>query len=966
MKHLHERLSKQSAWYKRWHSEQGHEALHWAILALFYIATLALIVSGTMEVREIGAANALSALDTQESAHDLTNAILQEVKGKPLATLNEQSAQHTRLLNAVTRREAAMKRDLANDPQQFLLNSLPADVYAKFPPDVQAHLEKRVEVTGVIRGKHIETLTGTSQQEFFLFADTAPKGEAPLKISVAVGGEKLPVGKKVKVTGVAIGSTMALADSGTNSVQVSGDSVQSAAATEHRVLAILINFAGNTAPPVTPAQVEGKLFTDPNSVSNFYTEQSYDTIHFYGDVTNWLTITNSPSTCNDQVWATAARAAATSAGYDLSQYQHVIYFYKASSCDYTGWSWMPGSEVWINGYNDVRLFSHELGHNLGVNHATTLSCTDSRKNSVAIGSTCTSNEYGDQHDVMGSWIGLWNEVQQAFHFNAAHKYQADFLPSSSIETVTTGGTYTIKNLESSLGGTQALRVAKSDTNEYYYIDYRQKIGFDAGLPDGITGGAHITIYSGEGPLNNLYNKTKEIDTTPGSFSVDVPDDFKDASLSDGKVFTDSTSMVKITQVSHSADSVTVSVEFTGTPLCVKSNPTITSDYTSKSGLAGQKVSYVMTVRNNNSGSCGTTVYHLATTAVPPGFTSAFAPSDVSIAAGTTGSVTLDITSPSTATDGTYPVNLSAIDVTNSTFKAISAVSYVVSSAPAAPTNLTAVIMSSPIAVKLTWKDNSNNEGYFGVLRSSDPSVTPTVFYVPANTVTYTDTGIIPGTTYSYWVGAVNQVAWSASSNTVVVNAEADTIAPSLPMGLSAVPASASAINLSWAAAMDNAGGSGIKGYKIYRNGSLLKQTTGTAVTASDTGLAASTLYTYEVSAVDYASNESGKSASATATTPAAPIADVTKPTASITAPVNGATVSRRTQITLTADASDNVGVTKVAFYLGSTVLCTDLTSPYTCVWKVPSAPNKTYTLQAQAYDAAGNIGASNKVTVSAK
>jgi chitinase len=68
-------------------------------------------------------------------------------------------------------------------------------------------------------------------------------------------------------------------------------------------------------------------------------------------------------------------------------------------------------------------------------------------------------------------------------------------------------------------------------------------------------------------------------------------------------------------------------------------------------------------------------------------------------------------------------------------------------------------------------------------------------------------------------------------------------------------------------------------------------------------------------------------------------------------------------VTLGATATDNVGVVKVEFYVNGSLLCSDLSSPYTCVWHIPAASNKSYVLQTKAYDAAGNVGLSSRITV---
>jgi hypothetical protein len=90
--------------------------------------------------------------------------------------------------------------------------------------------------------------------------------------------------------------------------------------------------------------------------------------------------------------------------------------------------------------------------------------------------------------------------------------------------------------------------------------------------------------------------------------------------------------------------------------------------------------------------------------------------------------------------------------------------------------------------------------------------------------------------------------------------------------------------------------------------------------------------------------------------------DTTDPTVSVTSPSNGATVSGT--VTISATASDNVGVTKVEFYYDSTnLISTDTTSPYSIPWNTTAVSNGTHTLLAKAYDAAGNVGTSSSVSV---
>ena len=86
--------------------------------------------------------------------------------------------------------------------------------------------------------------------------------------------------------------------------------------------------------------------------------------------------------------------------------------------------------------------------------------------------------------------------------------------------------------------------------------------------------------------------------------------------------------------------------------------------------------------------------------------------------------------------------------------------------------------------------------------------------------------------------------------------------------------------------------------------------------------------------------------------------DTTPPTVTINNPANGSTVVRKATVTITATANDNVGVTQVEFLVNGSLRCTDTAAPYNCSWKVPAAPNKTYQIQARAFDQAGNSGTS--------
>jgi subtilisin family serine protease len=89
--------------------------------------------------------------------------------------------------------------------------------------------------------------------------------------------------------------------------------------------------------------------------------------------------------------------------------------------------------------------------------------------------------------------------------------------------------------------------------------------------------------------------------------------------------------------------------------------------------------------------------------------------------------------------------------------------------------------------------------------------------------------------------------------------------------------------------------------------------------------------------------------------------DTTSPTASITSPIASSTVSGLVPINVSA--TDNIGVTRVDLLVNGALYATDTTAPYAFSWDTSALPDGSNTLQATAYDAAGNQGNSSKITV---
>jgi hypothetical protein len=92
-------------------------------------------------------------------------------------------------------------------------------------------------------------------------------------------------------------------------------------------------------------------------------------------------------------------------------------------------------------------------------------------------------------------------------------------------------------------------------------------------------------------------------------------------------------------------------------------------------------------------------------------------------------------------------------------------------------------------------------------------------------------------------------------------------------------------------------------------------------------------------------------------------ADTTPPTVSISSPASGVTVLG-SAVTISANASDNVGVAGVQFKLdGANLGAEDTSAPYSVTWNTTTTANSSHTLSAVARDAAGNRTTAATVSV---
>jgi hypothetical protein len=350
----------------------------------------------------------------------------------------------------------------------------------------------------------------------------------------------LSSGVRVRVRGVRVNTALAL-DSGA-SVQAAAAAIAPNTFGQQNTLVILVNFRNNAAQPYDTTAAANVF----NTTSNFFLENSYQQTYLSTTIKGWYTIdmdapyvvTNTDGTktyhCDYSSISSKADAAATANGVTLANYKRKVYaFPQAGGCTWWGLGSVGGnpSRAWINGSLQLRVAAHELGHNLGLWHSHSLDC-----GAAVIGGTCTSSDYGDVLDVMGS---------SSYHFNAFQKERLGWLnygASPPITSAITNGSYPIYPIETLGNNPKAVKILKSTNastgkSAYYYAECRQPIGFDAGLSSNANVLNGLVIHTGDEASGN---SSYLLDMTPGTTS------WNDPALVTGLSFTDPASGVTLT------------------------------------------------------------------------------------------------------------------------------------------------------------------------------------------------------------------------------------------------------------------------------------------------------------------------------------------------------------------------------------------------------------------------------------
>ena len=218
----------------------------------------------------------------------------------------------------------------------------------------------------------------------------------------------------------------------------------------------------------------------------------------------------------------------------------------------------------------------------------------------------------------------------------------------------------------------------------------------------------------------------------------------------------------------------------------------------------------------------------------------------------------------------------------------------------------------------------------------------------ANATTATIDGLDPGSSYYFAVTAYNTSgAESVYSNIIEIP---ESVPPVVAITAPSNNASVNGAVTISATASDNVG---VASVQFYLNGALQATVQAAPYLFTwDTSSLSSGAYIISAKAFDAAGNE-GQSGNVTVNV----AGDTAPPTVSLTAPGSGVSLSG--SVSVTASASDNVGVTRIEVCDNGVLAFASNQSPASYSWNTFLATNGSHTLTAKAYDAAGNVGNSS-------
>jgi len=251
-------------------------------------------------------------------------------------------------------------------------------------------------------------------------------------------------------------------------------------------------FYWGARPPAYPSTAQ--LQRDLGRTSDYFAHVSRGREHVHVTLTRWVRVRVSGDVmCNTQRRSVAAaNAALRRAGYHPARFNRLMIFSEQCNAAASA-AELPGRVSWIRFRSPgMATLVHELGHNLGLEHAYGVICRhDGRR--VALGAGCLPVEYGDSWDAMGHSTG---------YFSVPVLARLDW--AGTIRTVRRSGTFRLADVERARTANQALRIRAGATT--YWVEYQSEHSPQVGrtIP-----GVMIRRQVGRGPV-------EMIDASPGN------------------------------------------------------------------------------------------------------------------------------------------------------------------------------------------------------------------------------------------------------------------------------------------------------------------------------------------------------------------------------------------------------------------------------------------------------------------
>ncbi|HWL37240.1 MAG TPA: Ig-like domain-containing protein [Frankiaceae bacterium] len=734
-------------------------------------------------------------------------------------------------------------------------------------------------------------------------------------------GTHLHGGTPIRVRGRLTGADMAVQE-----VETLGEASVPETTGTTSVLVILAHWSSPDS--VTQAQAQSQIFGDDDG---WFEEASYGQLGLSGTTTPWVKIaapTGGMCYSKHMEIMNNAKAKALTIGYDAANYERTIVYFPMCGGDASGaagWAYQPGTEVWLNGYMDRRVSIHEMGHNYGLAHAHTYTCTvSSVRVTLAPASSCYHTEYGDEYDSMGG-------SNYAAHFSAPAKNDLAWLTGRKRTLTSAETTFTLPPFETAGAQPLAAVAGVAGTARSYWVEYRQAIGYDNALPSGATGGVLVHM------------KDSGISAGGGPFLLDVSpqNTYSDAVIPPGGAWT-SPEGVRISVGAVSATGAVVTVKGGADPPVV---PSVPLNVSALGGDGSVKVSWDPPTSNG-----GATIQDYVVTRQPGGTTQTVEGTTLTAGSLTNGvEYTFAVAARNAA--GTGPASTPVPAIPNAQLPSVSV------TAPANGATIGGLVTlsatASPHPVSLASIDGVSFE-----VDGQGVDWDSTAPYSVQWDSTWTDDG--PHTITATAYDENNRYRTSAAVDVTVATPK-PTVAITLP--LDGTVTTDDVVTLQ-ATAEPAAGGDAPIQWVSY------ELTDGTAIGyGGDTAPYAAewdaTMLNggYDVVAKAYDTNgRSGTSA------PVHVTFDHPVPSVSVTAPAEGATVlGSAVEVTAAATPSpvSNADISQVEFYLdGSTYLGSDYDAPYATTWDTGSLVG-AHTLTAVAYDVNGRTAtsATRSVTV---